>query len=143
MLVQTETFVDAVAEVSGKLRKFEQAMLKFLPKFNSKFQRKDLFTDSIRLSSIRLGCITFSSQYHMCFHNKPFSGLEGTQDQGRSKGRQTGDIGKRKKSKNKPSSLVATTDPWEKDQFAINQSEIEVFKGRGHKNTEVPPTNAH
>ena len=44
--------------------------------------------------------------------------------------------------KNKPSSLVAT-DPWEKDQFAINQSEIEVFKGGGHKNTEVPPTNAH
>ena len=45
--------------------------------------------------------------------------------------------------KNKPSSLVATPDPWEKDQFAINQSEIEVFKVRGHKNTEVPPTNAH
>ena len=44
--------------------------------------------------------------------------------------------------KNKPSPLVAT-DPWEKDQFAINQSEIEVFKGRGRKDTEVPPTNAH
>ena len=34
--------------------------------------------------------------------------------------------------KNKPTSLVAT-DPWEKDQFAINHSEIEVFKGRGQK----------